>query len=84
VIKPKVVCTLGNYATKFFLANGDVDKMNEQPGITEIHGKVREIDFLGIKIKLIPLFHPAAIIYNRKLIVEWDRDMQIVKKEIKI
>jgi len=81
VIKPKVVCSLGNYATKFFLANGDVDKMKEQPGITQLHGKVRMIDFDGLKINLIPLFHPAAIIYNRKLIKDWEADMAIVKRE---
>lgn len=81
-IKPKVVCSLGNYATKFFLANGDVDKMDEQPGITQVHGKVKIMEFEGLTIKLIPLFHPAAIIYNRKLIEEWDKDMEIVKKEI--
>jgi len=82
VIKPKVICTLGNYATKFFLANGDVDKMDSQLGITQIHGKIKMINFNGLNIKLIPLFHPAAIIYNRKLIVEWDKDMEIVKREI--
>lgn len=82
VIKPEVVCSLGNYATKFFLAEGDVEKMDSLPGITAIHGKVKLIDFHGVKIKLIPLFHPAAIIYNRKLIVEWEKDMQIVKSEI--
>ena len=63
-IKPRVICSLGNYATKFFLANGDVDKMDEQPGITKVHGKLKIMDFHGLKIKLIPLFHPAAIIYN--------------------
>jgi len=81
-IKPKVICSLGNYATKFFLANGDVDKMDEQPGITSVHGKVKEILFNGLKIKLIPLFHPAAIIYKRDLLPLWEKDMEIVKKEI--
>mgnify|MGYP001610873748 CR=1 FL=1 len=81
VIKPKVICSLGNYATKFFLAGGDVDKMDKQEGITKVHGKVREIDFEGLKIKLIPLFHPAAIIYNRGLLKAWEDDMKIVKKE---
>ena len=81
-MKPKVICSLGNYATKFFLANGEVDKMDSQLGITSVHGKVKILDFLGLKIKLIPLFHPAAIIYNRTLIAEWDKDMEIVKKEI--
>ena len=83
-MKPLVVCSLGNYATKFFLSNGDVDKMKNQPGITSVHGKVKEMEFLGLKIKLIPLFHPAAIIYNRNNLTPlWEEDMEIVKKEIK-
>lgn len=81
-MKPLVVCSLGNYATKFFLANGNVDEMDDQLGITLLHGKVREMDFFGLKIKLIPLFHPAAIIYNQKLKPLWEADMEIVKNEI--
>lgn len=81
-IKPKVICSLGNYATKFFLARGDVDAMSLQPGITSVHGKVREMDFMGLKIRLIPLFHPAAMIYKRDLLPLWEKDMEIVKKEI--
>lgn len=81
-INPKVICTLGNYATKFFLAGCSVDLMDKQPGITSVHGKVRMIELHGKNVKLIPLFHPAAIIYNRSLLGEWDKDMEIVKKEI--
>jgi DNA polymerase len=82
-MKPKVVCSLGNYATKFFLALGDVDKMKDQPGITQVHGRVQDIEIGGVKVKLIPLFHPAAIIYNRtKLTPLWEADMEVVKKEI--
>ena len=81
-IKPKVVCSLGNYATKFFLSLGDVEDMKNQPGITSVHGKVRDIEIDGLKIKLIPLFHPAAIIYRRALLGEWEKDMEIVKREI--
>ncbi|MEA3248716.1 MAG: uracil-DNA glycosylase [Nanoarchaeota archaeon] len=80
IIKPKVVCSLGNYATKFFLASGNIDLMKEQPGITQVHGKVQEIEMDGLKFKLIPLFHPAAIIYNRvKLTPLWEMDMIKVK-----
>lgn len=81
-IKPKVICSLGNYATKFFLAKGNVSSMNLQPGITSVHGKVRTIEFMGMQIKLIPLFHPAAIIYKREILPLWEEDMEIVKKEI--
>ena len=82
VMGPKVICSLGNYATKFFLSNGVVDKMKDVEGITTLHGRVRMIEFCGLKIKLIPLFHPAAIIYNQKLKGEWEKDMLIVKQEI--
>ena len=81
-IKPKVVCSLGNYATKFFLAGGIVEKMDSMQGITQVHGKVKPLEFEGLKIKLIPLFHPAAIIYNRSLIKFWEEDMKVVKSEI--
>jgi len=82
-MKPKIICSLGNYATKFFMAGGDVDKMGEQPGITSVHGRVQQVEVDGLKIKLIPLFHPAAIIYNRtKLIPLWEADMEVVKREI--
>jgi uracil-DNA glycosylase family 4 len=82
-IKPKVICSLGNYATKFFISEGNVDIMDKQPGITTVHGKVRFVEINGVKIKLIPLFHPAAIIYKRDLIPLWEKDMEIVKKEVK-
>ncbi|MBS3076777.1 uracil-DNA glycosylase [Candidatus Pacearchaeota archaeon] len=81
-IKPKVICSLGNYATKFFLSDCNPEKMKDQQGITSVHGKVRYINLSGMKIKLIPLFHPAAIIYNRSLLGQWEADMEIVKKEI--
>jgi len=81
-IKPKVICSLGNYATKFFLADGKVADMKNQSGITGVHGKVKMLDFHGLRIKLIPLFHPAAIIYNRSLISEWEKDLEIVKNEL--
>jgi len=82
-IKPRVICSLGNHATKFFLADGDVDKIDKQPGITSVHGKVKFVKINGVEIKLIPLFHPAAIIYKRDLLPLWEKDMEIVKLEIK-
>jgi DNA polymerase len=81
-IKPKVICSLGNHATKFFLSGGVVEDMKKQPGITSVHGKPLEMEFKGLNIKLIPLFHPAALIYNRNLIPLWENDLEVVKSEI--
>ncbi len=83
IIHPLIVCSLGNYATKFFLSEGNLEDMEKQPGITSVHGKVKFVEMHGMKIKLIPLFHPAAIIYNQSLLPLWEKDMEIVKKEIK-
>lgn len=81
-INPKIVCSLGNYATKFFLSNGNIEKMENQLGITSVHGKVKFVEIEGLKIKLIPLFHPAAIIYNKSLLPFWEKDIDLVKKEV--
>jgi len=84
-MKPKVVCSLGNYATKFFLAGGNVEGMKNQPGISQVHGVARDIEMDSLKFRLIPLFHPAAIIYNRtKLTPLWEADMEVVKKEVSV
>ncbi len=81
-MRPKVVCSLGNHATKFFLSEGNLDSIDKQPGITQVHGKIKNIEIQGLKIKLIPLFHPAAIIYNQSLKSEWEKDIEIVKSEL--
>ncbi|MEK6887161.1 MAG: uracil-DNA glycosylase [Nanoarchaeota archaeon] len=81
-MKPKVICSLGNYATKFFFGSCNPDNMKKQPGITQVHGKIQIIEIDGMTITLIPLFHPAAIIYNRNLTTEWKKDMEIVKQEV--
>ena len=81
-MRPKVVCSLGNYATKFFLSGLNPEEMDTQPGITSVHGKPRKISFEGLTFTLIPLFHPAAIIYNRSLLPLWERDMDVVKSAI--
>ena len=80
IMKPKVICTLGNYATKFFLSNCKPELMKDMPGITQVHGKSRKIAFDNEAFTLIPLFHPAAIIYNRSLLPKWEEDMETVKK----
>lgn len=57
LIEPRVVATLGNFATK--LLSGD------QTGITRVHGKP-QVKRLGDRtVFLLPLFHPAAALRAR-------------------
>ena len=52
LIRPRVICTLGNFATK--LLSGSPQ------GITKVHGKPQDREFGGVPVRLYPLFHPAA------------------------
>jgi len=52
LIEPKVVCTLGNFATK--LLSGS------QTGITRVRGVPQVHRLGGRAVFLLPLFHPAA------------------------
>ena len=52
LIEPKVVCTLGNFATK--LLSGD------PTGITKVRGAPQLHELGGRWVFLLPLFHPAA------------------------
>jgi uracil-DNA glycosylase len=52
LIEPKVVCTLGNFATKLLTGN--------PTGITRVHGRPQERELGGRGVLLFPIFHPAA------------------------
>jgi len=56
LIQPKVVATLGNFATK--LLSG------KPTGITRVHGQEQEVVLGGRSVLLYPLFHPAAALYT--------------------
>jgi len=59
LIRPKVICTLGNFSTK--LLRGD------PTGITRLHGR-REARIVGTRpVWLYPIHHPAAALYTRSL-----------------
>jgi uracil-DNA glycosylase family 4 len=56
LIEPRVICTLGNFATK--LLRGD------PTGITRLHGR-EEVRTIGRRaVRLYPIFHPAAALYT--------------------
>lgn len=65
IIQPKIICTLGNFSTKFVLANANVKEMKKIEGVDNLHGKIKEIEFQNLKIKIFPLHHPSSIIYSK-------------------
>jgi len=58
VIQPKIIAPLGRHGMEYFL-----------PGVKigDIHGQVQTIELDGKDIVVMPLFHPAAALYNGRL-----------------
>jgi uracil-DNA glycosylase family 4 len=55
IIRPTLVCTLGNFATKLLSGRPD--------GISKVHGAELKITLAGTPTILYPLYHPAAALY---------------------
>jgi len=75
IIEPKVVITLGRHSMEYFL-----------PGmfISQIHGQPKRMQFGDHKLVIVPLYHPAAALYNgsmrQTLIDDFLTVPEIIKK----
>ena len=68
IMRPKVIVTIGNFATERILGRN---------GVTSLHGQVFEHQ--GIKV--VPVIHPANYLYsgrNPKLLEQMKRDFQTI------
>jgi DNA polymerase len=68
LIEPRVVCTLGNFATK--LLSGSPD------GITKVRGVPQVRDLGGRVVFLYPIFHPAAALRTPAMLERLREDFQ--------
>ena len=66
LIRPTVVATLGNFATK--LLSG------KPTGITRVHGVEQETTIGGSRVLLYPLYHPAAALYTPAMMKVLEED----------
>ena len=69
IVKPKLIVTLGNFALKNVL-------MDNKVSIGDYHGRLVEAD----NKRLFPLYHPAAIIYDRAKEAVYIEDLHKLKE----
>ena len=68
LIQPKVIATLGNFATKL---------LSGSPlGITRVHGMEQEVTLGGNRVMLFPIFHPAAALYTPRMLEVLETDFK--------
>jgi Uracil DNA glycosylase superfamily len=68
LIQPKVICTLGNFATKLLTRS--------QRGITSVHGRPQVHELGGRAVRVFPIYHPAAALRSTKTLEELRADFQ--------
>lgn len=76
IMKPKVIVTIGNFATKRILG---------KTGVTSIHGKIFTTLFHGQEVTVVPVIHPANYLYsgrNLQLFEQMKKDFQVIQKVI--
>jgi len=66
ILKPRLVCTLGNSPLHALVGAG----LN----ISKVHGKITQVG----GIRFLPLYHPAAILYRRRLMDDMEKDFKVI------
>ena len=79
IIQPLIIATLGRFSMEYIMKRFELETKIKP--ISQIHGQSfespKEID--GKKIIIIPLYHPAAAIYNQHLKDDLFKDFEILK-----
>ncbi len=75
IIRPKIVVTLGRHSLEYFLPDMK---------ISQAHGQPKRIPFGETKLVILPLYHPAAALYNgamrETLIEDFSRLPKIIEQ----
>lgn len=72
IISPKIIVTLGNIATKAFI--------NLPNGITELRGRW----FQKNEYKILPMFHPAALLRDPDKKKDTTKDFELLRREFNL
>lgn len=78
IIQPKIIATLGRFSMEYIMKKFGLDF--ELEPISKIHGKIFNAKTSYGEIKIVPLYHPAAAIYNQHLKDTLKKDFEILKK----
>jgi uracil-DNA glycosylase len=66
LIRPKIVATLGNHATK--------QLTGKETGITRVHGQPQQVSYGSTTVTIFPIYHPAAALYTPAMLKVLEED----------
>lgn len=78
IIEPEVIVTLGGVAATFVLEEFDHPQRGQAIG--ELHGEILVAEAPHGTVAVLPLYHPAAVCYDRSLAETLERDFRVLKQ----
>ena len=78
IIQPKVIATLGRFSMEFILRRFGAFQSGQK--ISQIHGTVIKVRADYGRASVLPLFHPAAALYNANQRETLEADFQVLKQ----
>jgi DNA polymerase len=76
IIQPSIISPMGNFATKYCCKKFNIELQN----ISSLHGQKFPISINSKPGYLIPVYHPAAAVYNPNLVDDMKKDYTQIKK----
>ena len=80
IIQPKVIATLGRFSMEFILRRFGAFQANQK--ISQLHGTVIKVRTAFGRVSVVPLYHPAAALYNASQRDTLEKDFQVLKQFI--
>ena len=80
IIQPKALATLGRFSMEFILRRFGAFRTGAR--ISQLHGKVIPVRLSYGEASVVPLYHPAAALYNASQRGTLETDFQILRQFI--
>ncbi len=80
IIQPKVIATLGRFSMEFILRRFGAFQANQK--ISQLHGTVIKVRTAYGSASVVPLYHPAAALYNAGQRDTLEEDFKVLKQFI--
>ena len=74
IIRPKIVVLLGSVTSRYVLSRA----CGRPISLYRVHGRVFPAKLFGVRTLLLPMYHPAVIFYNPRLLRVVERDFLIL------
>ncbi len=71
IVNPKIIVPLGRFAMEKFLLKQQISK---------VHGKVVKINWQGMDLQVVPMYHPAAALRSPAVRIQLEQDFEQIRR----